>query len=483
MKEEVLGAVARRNVFLSPDALEMVMSNSDPLSFVNTVLSALSKSAMFVSKKDIMDCIAGDKVLFESANERVRKNKLVSDLAVASGTDVTGCSTCEGKINDFVVYFKNRFSMLSKILRENRDFMKSEPAGDVCSIKRAFDRGGRDAKIIGMVYERSETRNGHKRIVVEDEEGKCTVLITKDSPMASETFTDDEVIGVCGKPSTKGDLFIANKIFRPDVPSGRRWVPSDSSASVAILSDAHVGSHTFLKSQWNAMISWLKANAYESEIDYLILPGDVVDGIGIYPGHDKDLDVKDIYRQYEMLSEYLKEIPDHMKIVVQPGNHDAVRPAEPQPALGGDFAKCFDSEVILTSNPVSLKIEGRNILTYHGKSIDDWVAKVSGMSYDDPARAMKEMLVRRHLSPIYGAKNPLAPEKKDYLVIETAPDVFISGHVHGAAHLDYRGVKVINASAWQGQTEYQRSHNFSPEPAVMPVVNLGSGRVDMKRFD
>ncbi|MCL2318089.1 MAG: metallophosphoesterase, partial [Methanomassiliicoccaceae archaeon] len=272
------------------------------------------------------------------------------------------------------------------------------------------------------------------------------------------------------------------RIFRPDIPAGRTWVPSDSSSSVAFLSDIHVGSSTFLDREWKKMIAWMKANALESEINYLILPGDVVDGIGIFPGQEEELTIANIYKQYETLGEYIKEIPDHIQIVLQPGNHDAVRLAEPQPALSNIFTKGFDSNVMLTGNPVSLQIEDRVLLSYHGKSIDDWVSSVQRLSYEDPVTVMREMLTRRHLAPMYGGKTALAPERKDYLVIERVPDIFVSGHVHGAGRVDHRGVKAINASAWQDQTSYQKAHNFNPNPAIMPIVHLGTGAVKMMNF-
>jgi len=178
----------------------------------------------------------------------------------------------------------------------------------------------------------------------------------------------------------------------------------------------------------------------------------------------------------------LKDIPDHIKMVLQPGNHDAVRPAEPQPALSKVFTDAFDSNVMLTANPVYLNIEGRTVLTYHGRSIDDWVASVQRLTYDDPVGVMKEMLERRHVAPMYGQKTALAPEKKDYLVIEKRPDIFVTGHVHGAATDEYKGIRLIAASTWQDQTDFQRMHNFNPEPGVMPIVHLGTGKTTMKGF-
>jgi len=475
MRSEVLDAAARKNLFFSPDALDCVLSKPDPVAFANTLLAALSNSSIFIEKKDVLNFLAGDAAIAPERVPDTPRNKKHYDISVVAGTDITGDSTCEGKIDDFTTYFKNRFLALKKMIEKKRDFGTSLPISKALTL-------GRETQIIGMIYEKKDTKNGHTTLRVEDETGTCTVLISKDSPCFGELFVNDEVIGILGKPSTRGDLFIADKIFRPDVPAGRTWVPSDSVASVAFLSDIHVGSYTFLEKEWEKMIGWLKTNAYEKDLDYLILPGDVVDGIGIFPGQEEELNITDIYEQYAKLGEYIKEIPDHIKIVIQPGNHDAVRLAEPQPALDKIFTKGFDSNVIVAGNPVNIEIEGRTILSYHGKSIDDWVSSVQGLNYDDPIRVMKEMLTRRHLAPMYGGKTAMAPEKKDYLVIDRAPDVFVSGHVHGAGQMDYRGIKIINASAWQSQTEYQRSHNFNPNPAIMPMVHLGTGATRMVNF-
>jgi DNA polymerase II small subunit len=95
---------------------------------------------------------------------------------------------------------------------------------------------------------------------------------------------------------------------------------------------------------------------------------------------------------------------------------------------------------------------------------------------------MKEMLERRHVAPIYGMKTALAPERRDYLVVDRRPDIFITGHVHGANTEEYKGIRLIAASTWQDQTEFQRMHNFNPKPGYMPIVHLGTGKTMMKGF-
>ena len=486
MKDEVLSEVSRRNMFLAPDALEIIDSNGYSMEFVNTLLNSLSKNTVFVMKSDVLDFLNGDKGVMESEKVIKPKIKRDTDISIIPGSDITGQSTCTGTIEDFTNYFRSRYNILKKIILKRRDFDAPLP------ISRAMEVD-REVNIVGIIYEIKTTKNGHTMLEIEDKTGSCNVLIRKDTAISNELFVNDEVIGISGKrskPSTgsggkyssKSGFFNANRIFRPDVTEKTAWTPSDSDSSIAFLSDIHIGSREFLKPQWEKMIAWLKANAYEKNLNYLVLPGDVVDGIGAYPDQEKDLIINNIFKQYETLSEYLKDIPDHMKIVMHPGNHDACRLAEPQPALKEIYTKSFDSNIYITGNPINLNVEGRVVTSYHGKSIDDWVQSVRGMSYEDPPAVMKQMIMRRHLAPMYGQKNALAPEKKDYLAMEHLPDIFVSGHVHGAGRLEYHGVKMINASSWQSQTDYQKRNNFNPDPAIMPVVHLGTGEITMHDF-
>ncbi len=485
-KAEVLTAAARRNMFLSPEAMEIIMSNADPVGFANTVLSALSNNPIFVTKEDVMSFLQGDKAICESPKTFDAHNKRKSDMKVIESTDITGNSLCTGTVEDFTRYFQNRFQILKKIIERRSDFGISK------KIKDARDIYDRDVRIVGIVSERRISTNGHLMLDIEDDGGdrnsSCTVFISKDNPHFNDIITNDMVLGFTGrfsKPKDGGSrkgFFIPEEVFKPSVPQSHKWEKSDSQSVVAFLSDVHMGSKTFLENDWQKMIRFLKENSEKMNIDYIIFPGDVVDGIGIFPGQEEELDILDIYDQYHKLSEYLKDIPDHIQMAIHPGNHDACRPAEPQPALNKAFREFFDSNVMMTGNPVYLNIEGRTVLTYHGRSIDDWVAGVQQLTYNDPLRVMKEMTDARHLAPIYGQKTALAPEKKDYMAMETVPDIFVSGHVHGYGFMDYKGVKMINASTWQDQTDYQKQHNFNPVPGIMPMVHLGSGLVNMMNF-
>ncbi len=483
-KDDVLSAAARRNMFLSPDALEIIMSNSDPEAFAQTVLSSLANNPIFVTKEDVIQFLEGDKSIIPPVKTFDPQNKRNLEIKVMEGTDISGNSTCVGDIDDFLRYFQNRFAVLKRILERRSDFGRAK------QIKECRTKYDIECKIIGIVNEKRITSNGHIILNIEDDGGgrdsNCTVFISKDNEFYNEIIVSDMVLGFKGvfsKPKqgeSKG-MFIAREVFKPGVPP-KAWKPSDSHSVLAFLSDVHIGSYTFLEKNWQKMIKYLKDNSESMNINYIVLPGDVVDGIGIFPGQEEELNIKDIYDQYKTLAEYLKDVPDHIQMVIHPGNHDACRPAEPQPSLNKAFTQNFDSNVMMTANPVYLNIEGRVVLTYHGRSIDDWVAGVQQLTYDDPLQVMVEMVNARHLAPIYGQKTALAPEKKDYMAMGIVPDIFVSGHVHGYGYKEYRGVRLINASTWQNQTEYQKQHNFNPVPGIMPLVHLGTGAVTMKNF-
>ncbi len=418
MREQVLELLASEGILLEPDAANFVLGKEDPLSYCHAALGSMKQQPLVITMEDLrgVNDILGVVVaenrsmteVMEVISQMPPTSTYSSDTDVKVTRDITGNSSCEGNIIDFARYFNDRFKKIKKMLVHRREL-----AGCV-SVARAT-KLGREVRTIAIVNEVRTTKNGHRMLEVEDEEGRCPVLILKDSPLIHEQIVPDEVIGIVGKASKKGDMIVMDELVRPDVPLHGSFEMTDSSTWVGFMSDIHVGSNTFLEKQWQNMIKWINTEG-KHDIGYLVIPGDVVDGIGVFPGQEEELEIDDIFRQYEVLSEHLKEIPDSIKLIMQPGNHDAVRPAEPQPTFPKDISKLFDSHVRFVGNPCNLEIEGRKIFSYHGRSLDDWIGSVQTLTYNNPLDAMKEMLKRRHVAPLYGGKTPLAPEKEDYLV-------------------------------------------------------------------
>ena len=181
--------------------------------------------------------------------------------------------------------FVDRYERLSKMVIQS-----SEMRGTY-AIKTAKKASGK-VKIVGMVSEISNTKNGHKRVLLEDLGDNINVFLLKNKGLNNELILEDEVIGVIGSISNSGKdpVIFADEVIRPDIPYKMIDEEKKPPVYVASLSDIHVGSKTFRKDDFNKMISWIKSSNEEAEsLKYLILSGDVVDGIGVYPGQENDL--------------------------------------------------------------------------------------------------------------------------------------------------------------------------------------------------
>ncbi|MEE9610401.1 MAG: DNA-directed DNA polymerase II small subunit [Desulfatiglandales bacterium] len=418
-----------------------------------------------------------------------------SELEIRWEKDVTRQPSSEGKLESFIEYFNYRYETLAKILRAR------DPLRDAATIEWAqkssknSEKYKTEVKIIGMVNDVRPTKKGHVLIELEDPTGVIpTLVLNSDRELieASRELMKDEVIGIEGTTSKGKDLVIIREIFFPDVPVRKGLKKSDVPLAMAMLSDIHVGSEKFLEDDFLKFLKWLKGdlgNQKQRElaqrVKYLVIGGDLVDGVGIYPEQERELKIKDIYQQYAKMAEYLTQVPDHIEIVVIPGNHDAVRQAEPQPAIMEEYAKALydDPRIHMTGNPSFIKTHGVEVLSYHGRSLDDVISTIPGTSYANPDKAMLALVKKRHLAPVYGGKVPLAPVAMDFMLVDEVPDIFHFGHVHAIGVSSYRGTVVLNSGTFQEQTSFQRKHNVVPTPSQVPIIDLQAQRTTIMRFD
>jgi len=491
MRERLLAFLSEKGTLLEPAALSYLLTKEDAVSRLERLMRSLPSTPLVMSLRDV--------ILAEDLSRAVARSVPTEGLPLSAAyaipasfrrkgdaarddgpqieilRDITGRSTCEGTIDDFTRYFRHRFAVLGKILRSRREMGGAQ---DIAKARRST----REVRFIGIVADVRTTRNGHRILDVEDDLDRIAVLLPADSPLASEPVVQDEVLGVVGTVNDRG-LVIAQSLVRPDIPVARPFPSTGDHIRVGFLSDIHVGSKTFLEARWTKMSAWLRGDdEVARSIRYLVVSGDVVDGIGVYPNQDEELAVDDIYAQYEALARLFGELPDRLSAILIPGNHDAVRPAEPQPALPESIRKLFDSNVMFAGNPSLLRLGGVKVLAYHGRSMDDLVSALPGMSYHRPVEVMKAMLRMRHLAPMYGGKTPIAPEAEDHLIIDDIPDIFVTGHVHSVGVDRYRGVILVNASTWQAQTSYQKMRNIEPAPARLPIVDLATGDAVIRPF-
>lgn len=532
MTNNILLKFAKKGINLSPDAYEKVMKSDNPLNFASDLIVKLKSSdfkpvdLISISGKTV-DEITGnidDDIKSEAAeptpkvNNKTDKNpdsitkksELKSDDKKDTKSegiikidesekiedakiefkrnlenidveydfevlqDSSKKSYTSGEIGDLITYFQSRYKKLSKILKQRPDLKMTTKVADI-------EDGQTTLNLILMVKEIRSTKNGHKFVEFEDDTGSISILFSNKN---EELFADaeklvrDEVVGVIANKD--GDFVIANQLIYPGV---LRVQEKDMDFGVVFLSDVHIGSLTFLEDAFQKFIDWINCEYGNEEqrkvaedIKYLIIAGDIVDGIGVYPNQDKELSIKDIREQYDEAARFLGNIRSDIKIIITPGNHDASRLAEPQPAVPEEYAKSLYqlNNVEFVSNPAVVSLDGINVLIYHGESFNELPMAIKGLSYEKNEEMMVELLRKRHLAPIYGERTPLASELEDYLVIEHVPDIFHTGHIHINSYKKYNGIHLINSGTFQTQTEYQKIKNIEPTPAQVPIIHKGN---------
>ena len=306
------------------------------------------------------------------------------DYRIFNEWDVTGKSKTKGEIEDFVKYFNDRLKKIREILLSRPSRNRVVTIGMLDNVPK-----NTDVRIIGMISAKRTTKKGHVTIDIEDDSGTATILVLNDTKGAkcfekSTRVIMDEVIAIDVKVAN--NFNIASDITWPDV-SVRNKKTVEKDLSIVFASDIHVGSRFFKAKEFERMLKWLnggeKGKRIAEKVGYMMIGGDVADGIGIYPKQEQDLLIKDIYEQYELFQKFLEVVPDHIQVFIAPGNHDAVRHAEPQPALEKVMVPEND-HIHSLGNPAHVEIEGLKTLMYHGKSIESLVTDIPGLSFARP---------------------------------------------------------------------------------------------------
>lgn len=480
-RKKILEQASKKDVAIAKEALERLqgMDNWQPL-----LEKAINNANSFLVTHKLVDEIiesenaaqkAKQVIVVQRTDYKPAAKDVAPQVEIDRDADVTGKSRCTGTVDDFVTYFKDRFHRIGGMIKGRAS---KHGVTSITSAKNKME--GRPCRIIGMIAEKRTTRNGHIIIDFEDEEDSVPVFIGKDSPLKAlaDEIILDEVVGVDGAMSKS--LFIASDIVWPEMPFRKRKTIEED-ISVAMISDLHIGSKLFLQDGFQHFLDFLNGNGTKEEqeiaskIKYITIAGDCVDGIGIYPSQEKQLVVKDVYTQYEIFCEYIKKIPEYIEVIIAPGNHDAVRLAEPQPQLLPEFIKPFEGykNIHLVGNPGWVDLHGIKTLLYHGGSQYSIIGALPSLrnGFENPEKVAVEMLKRRELNPIYG-EEPIAPEGRDYLVVDKLPDIMHFGDVHKNGYTDYRGTLIVNSGCWQDITDYQIKIGHHPSPCQLPIYNL-----------
>jgi len=399
-------------------------------------------------------------------------------------------------VKDFVKNFRHRYNFLKTILQENPKLEGLTSIDKIGGHKQNFS-------IIAIVSNKSITKNKNIILEVEDLTGKIKLLINQNKEEIFEKSKEilvDDVLGF--KCSGTRDFLFCNDFFYPDSFLREKHRAKEEIYAL-FTSDFHIGSKSFLEKNLNRFISWLNGEGCDEEqkkvlkkIKYLFVVGDSVDGVGAYPGQEKDLKIKNVKDQYKKLAEFYKKIPKYINIIQCAGQHDAVRVAIPQPPLGEDFAEPLleIDNLYLVSNPSLVEIGGREnkpgikVLMYHGAGVIPYIIfEIEELRLSNaqttPAKAMKHLLLRRHLAPCHGGFVYIPDSKQDNMLIKEVPDIFTTGDLHRSDIDKYNGTLIICNSCWQTQTVYEEKVGNQPDLCKVPILNLKTGAIKILDFE
>lgn len=390
------------------------------------------------------------------------------------------------EVNDFVKHFRNRFTALKNVLEERI-------MSDMISISRIGEERQR-ASIIGMVFDKRITKNKNIIFKIEDLTGRINVLVNKSKGELYQKAMDvvlDEVIGL--KCSGNSEILFANEIIFPDLLA--RKIKTDYDEYALFIADLHIGSTNFLEDRFLSFIKWLNGEIGSEEqketakkVKYIFVVGDVIDGIGVHPLQEPLLLIKDVRAQYEKAAELFKKIRKDINVIMVPGNHDAMRIAEPQPQFNTDYAKSlYELEnLYFVSNPAKVSIRGINILLYHGKSFDYYANNVdtlrAGNAYHNPRLIASFLLRKRHMAPTHTSTQYLPCEDEDPLMISQVPDVFVTAHIHRSDVSSYNNLLTISCSCFQSKTPLEEKMGHEPDPGKVPILHLKTGDIKIMDF-
>lgn len=493
-KEEILEYTQKKGLMINSKALERLQGQN-----YSAILDSLSEENHF-----IIDEPTVERKIKQFPNE-TQKQSLLSQTTESITTkpiplskeysphykilhhlNYSGQSDSKGKMSDFLSLFQDKYQFLSGELK-NRGFHPK-------SIGK-IDRVGREEEfeLVVMISDKNTTKNGHILLGIEDMEGEAKALIPASDEKLIEKakkITVDDVIGIKCKRARTGDLIIINDFSWPDLPQ-RKPKTSDVDLGLLITSDIHIGSKLFLRDWFEKFIQWTNGKIGSSKetekvgkLKYLIIAGDCIDGIGVFPDQINELEIKDIYEQYKQFENYLLQLPEQMEIFIIPGQHDPCRWHDPQPPVIKEFVPNLYrmKNIHFLPSPAWVEIEGQKTIMYHGAGLIGAMGAMN-IPLTKPEEAIKELLIKRDLMSVYGTKQPYAPEPKAYMLVREQPDIYIGGDNHYNAYAQYRGTTIINNGCWQLTSAYAASKGFINTPGRVPQFFFKDASIRESRFD
>jgi DNA polymerase II small subunit len=401
-------------------------------------------------------------------------------------------------VQDFTLYFNKRLQYFTELLA-NR--ISSE---NVMRIDKLVDlyESNTQVTVIGLISEINQTKNGHYMITLEDKSGSISCFINKDKEdliKQLKLFCLDEGIGIKGKVGK--EIIWTDDFIIPSPPNSVELKKTDNEEYIAFISDIHFGAKVFVDEAFQKFVDFLNGETNNEELNkkakkikYIVVPGDLIEGIGIYPNQGRDARILSTELQYHEAARWFSQIPKDKCIILIPGNHDTDRLSEPQPKLPYEKAYALYNmpNVISLSNPAIIKLfekdpsGGIDVFMYHGGSIFYYADKIQELREKGGAKTPEEviafLLEKRHLAPSHGSTLYIPDNKIDPLVIRKMPDIFATGHTHKLALKNYKGCTIVSCGCWVEMSDYQEKMGMYPDIGKCTIINTKTRKPQIINF-
>jgi DNA polymerase II small subunit len=288
-----------------------------------------------------------------------------------------------------IQFFIGRYEKIKKILNGRMDLVNLVSINKISSKSKKFS-------VIAMIKEKiSDTSS----IVVEDLTGELVVRFQEKISNTIKEIVLDEVVGLVCESGSEG-IEVSNVVW-PDLPLRRDINKTKEDIFCLFISDLHMTNPQFKRESYEKFFNWASQTNYKNF--YIFVLGGVSS-------------------KKEDLEDFFSRLPKDSEKVF----------------LRADADPDFQEEFNIT-NPSLIRIEDITLMLCHGKFIE----KYSNIWPDLPAeKIMLNLLRKRHLNPTFNSNTKIFDQ--DYFVIDTVPDIFVSGHFHNPGILNYKGTTIIS---------------------------------------
>jgi len=217
----------------------------------------------------------------------------------------------------------------------------------------------------------------------------------------------------------------------------------ESSPNIAIVSDTHIGSkHTRL----DYLTDFYNIAVNEYGITHFFHAGDLTDGVGVYRGHEFEVDYHGFEEQKRAVIEQYPYIPGTVTHIVS-GNHDMSFHDKQGAHIVNAVCQERDDFHFLGDYGAFFMINGFKVYILHQKM---------GMAYAQSYPA------QRIMQGLYG---------------DMKPNLLILGHLHSLVSLNIQDTEIIQCDSFQDPTDLAIRKAY-PHNISGVILNINSLKVD-----